>query len=232
MSYYRISTIKCSDSNKDRDIPIYVINLNRRYDRLQKFILSTQAYSGSIYRYEAIDTLKFDDLSYAKSLDCDLKNWSCWERGLGGYGNRFSHIDLLSNICQQTGYKFFAVIEDDVNISSTSFLLKILESSKNALMDNASDVFVLSGWDYKPKQILEFSFLRRTLARCYCTLGTQFNIYSLDGAISFLSLSNKHLGIHLDEVIARLQVSGELSCLGYMQNPFKCYISKSDVSYK
>lgn len=214
-------------------IPIYIINLNRRTDRLRRILGSIASYDGSIYRYKAIDTRDEADLAYARTLDINETNWHQWQRGIGGYGNRFSHIDLLTWICEHAGNEFFAVAEDDLDFISSHRASTFIRKSAKILKENQADVVILSGWDFKPKVSLEWGILPASqLSRCFCTLGTQLNVYSRQGAEKFLELANYHSGLHLDEAIARLQVSSHLTCLGFRRNPFSCYSSSSDVVYQ
>lgn len=213
--------------------PLFVINLRRRPDRLERILPSALTWPGEVWRYEAIDTSSQDELDYAQSLDCDLADWSVWQRGIGGYGNRFSHFDLLTSLLKTTNHSNFLVFEDDVDIPDPSGFLALARFALTSLIAKDADLFVLAGWDYRQKRALSVQdyFRPRGVWSCQCTLATQCNLYSRRGAQKLIDLSPRYPGIHLDEVVARLQVSKDLFCVGLRRNPLRCFGSASDVDY-
>jgi len=172
-------------------------------------------------------------LVYAHGLDSDLLNWRSWQRGIGGYGNRFSHVDLLSQlVAGQDCPEHFVILEDDIDLRSPAYVARVLRRLRRAMGILSADVAIMSGWDYMPKQVLPGQGFRfNPTSRCVCALGKQFNLYTLNGAKRFLGAADRHPGLHLDEAIARLQLAGDLLCIGLRRNPFSCFESRSDVAY-
>jgi hypothetical protein len=213
--------------------PLFIVNLQRRPDRLARLLSGTLHWPGEVWRYEAIDAHSDEGLVYAKSLDANLENWSVWQRGIGGYGNRFSHVDLLTTLLHASDYPHFMILEDDVELLDGAALNSLGRHVLALLKAKDADLFVCAGWDYKPKRALSVKdfFSPRGAWMCYCTLATQCNLYSRRGARRLVDLSSLHPGIHLDEVVARLQVSNQLFCVGLRRNPLRCFLSVSDVEY-
>lgn len=213
--------------------PLFIINLERRPDRLERVLPNTMLWPGEVWRYEAIDAHSPDGLDYAQSLDCNLADWSVWQRGIGGYGNRLSHIDLLTSLLKATNYPGFLILEDDVDIPDPAGLAPLARLALASLIAKDADLFVFAGWDYKLKRPLSVQdlFLPRGVWRCQCTLATQCNLYSRSGAQKLVDLSSRYPGIHLDELVASLQVSKDLLCIGRRRNPLRCFGSTSDVDY-
>lgn len=214
--------------------PIYIINLVRRKDRLNRLLPKLSTYLGSVYLYKAIDTALDYELDYALGLDPTSTPLDSWQRGLGGYGNKMSHLDLLSYIAIKHDSYSSVVLEDDISFSSSLFLYKWIIKAEIDICKTNSDIALLSGWHYlqpkaRPRDRLSHIF---PPALCSCTIGTQFNLYRNDRLSNFLSLVPNYPSIHLDEVIANLQYDELISSISYRPFPFNTPYSPSDVNYE
>lgn len=228
ISHGRITLAK---SHHNETIPIFVINLDRRTDRWSRIFKTLSHYDGRVYRYSALNAASQEDLTIAKELDENGICFKDWHSTMGGFCNRFSHIDLLGHIVNTCTMPHFAVIEDDIDIKKPLQFSKYVVDASKELDALQADCFVFSGWDYRPKTPLRRSLLRpgQRISRCECTLGTQLNVYTIAGARKLLSNADIVTWHNLDKAVADLQSAGILYCVGHFRNQFKSFLSHSDV---
>lgn len=107
------------------EIPIVLLNLNRRPDRRAIALRGLVACANSTYVFHAYDCIDQNDLEEIEhSLD-DCGSRALWQRSLGAYCNRYSLVSILRQMVS-LGYPYFAIIEDDVAIESPQQLKRDL----------------------------------------------------------------------------------------------------------
>lgn len=194
---------------------IFVINLKRRPDKLEKFLANLpQVFSGEkINVFEAIDGSKYD---IPKWFDVTGSK----EKIAGNYGCYLSHLEIIRNIKSTT-----LIFEDDA-IFSENFDDKYKQSIE--YMNNISyDLFYLGGYNNKKPLPVD---KKNNIYRCVNTSRT--HAYIISGSHTAknieLLLTNPKVWhryllkqkYHIDNLYGKLQEHEIIKC--YCIQPYIC----------
>ena len=116
----------------------YVINLDRRQDRLDCFKKTHAAIKDRIYRWKAVDGLA---LSLTPQIvECFKNNDFGWKKAV--IGCALSHLGLWEKLANDTVAKSYMILEDDVRFSER-WLIQWAQGATNIPSD--ADVIYLGG---------------------------------------------------------------------------------------
>ena len=116
----------------------YVINLDRRQDRLERFKKTHAPIKDRIYRWKAVDGLA---LSLTPQLvECFKNNDFGWKKAVMGCA--LSHLGLWEKLANDNVANSYMILEDDVRFSER-WLIQWAQSAKNVPSD--ADVIYLGG---------------------------------------------------------------------------------------
>lgn len=185
-----------------KDFPTYVVNLDRREDRLKTFqekynnifsgFLRVSAIDGRTYDFDKFINL-FDINKYSSKIKNPYKNHQ-YKKGV--LGCSLSHYLLWVNIVQQERYNdlsYSLILEDDIELCD-DFVQKYNELLKVLDKDDKWDVVYLGFTDYKDTndttindKLIKFSGDKRLHGG-----GTFAYIVRKRGARKLIQLANKH----------------------------------------
>ena len=191
---------------------VFVINLDRREDRLNKISRKLSYFKIEAQRFPAIDGL---------TLNLDLPEFI---PGKGMLENNFavgcllSHLEVVK-LAKSKGYKKILILEDDIliseNIDNTIKLITELPNWKLLYLG-------ASQYDWKVNYFSEHFYF------CKDTLGTF--AYALDESIydDFIEEVQK-LDKSIDNILANLQKKNSGFCFTFYPNVISSDVTESDI---